>query len=135
MKSAPFSYSIPMLVLMIVSLVLGAFLGALFGNSDISPILGAFLVGFLPTPVMSFLRLVMGGAMSHAAGVRGNAPFAWPFYIRYAICAVVAGVVAFVAISLLGQSLNFYSGMLIAAITSTIVALIMVIKVSMSGDD
>lgn len=132
MKSAPFSFSIPMLIMMIVALFLGAILGGLFGNSAIAPFLGGALTCFLILPVMSFIRLIAGSAMAHAAGVRGDAPFAWPFYIRYLIGAGVSAAVAFVGISILGHELNVFSGAIMACMAASIMSIIMVIKVSMT---
>ena len=132
MKSAPFSFSIPMLIMLIVALFLGAILGGLFGNSGIDPLLGGTLACFLILPVMSFIRLIAGSAMAHAAGVRGDAPFAWPFYIRYIIGAGVSAAVAFVGINILANELNVFSGAIMACIAASIMSIIMVIKVSMS---
>ena len=132
MKSAPFSFSIPMLIMLIAALFLGAVLGGLFGNSSIAPLVGGFLTCFLILPIMSFLRIAAGSAMAHAAGVRGEAPFAWPFYIRYLIGAGISGLVAFTGISILDQELNVFSGAIFATIAASIMSIIMVIKVSMA---
>ena len=132
MKSAPFSFSVPMLIMLIAALFLGAILGGLFGNSEIAPFVGGTLTCFLVLPVMSFIRLVAGSAMAHAAGASGEAPFAWPFYVRYLIGVVVSAAVAFVGINVLANELNVFSGAIMACITASIMSLIMVIKVSMS---
>lgn len=120
------------MVMIFVALFLGAIVGGLLGKSEINALIGGFLTCFLILPVMSFLRLATGSLMARAAGVRGEAPFAWPMHIRYLIGAVVSAGVALVTITFLGEDLNVMSGALMACVSASIMAIIMAVKVSLS---
>ncbi|MCV6602056.1 MAG: hypothetical protein OIF54_10945 [Cohaesibacter sp.] len=129
MKSAPFSFTIPMFIMMFSAVILGGLLGSALSSISIPSLLAGFLTAFLPIPVASFLRVVLGTAMARAAGVSGDAPFAFSWFTRYLIAAITGLIVAFFALSFV--ELNALSGAMIAVVTSSIVSIIMVVKVSM----
>ncbi|MFN3211951.1 MAG: hypothetical protein ACE37M_02485 [Henriciella sp.] len=132
MKTAPFSYTIPTMIMLFTSILLGALLGGIFGNMSINQTLGAFLVGFLPLPVISFLRMAVGQLMANAVGHKGEAPQAFSFWGRYLIGAMVASIIAFVAINVSGNTLTIYSGLLIAVLSASIVSVIMALRIALS---
>lgn len=132
MKTAPFSYTIPTMIMLFAATFLGAILGGILGNSGIHQALGAFLVGILPIPVISFIRTAASQAMANAAGHKGEAPQAFSLWGRYLIAVIVAGLIAFVAINVLGNALNLYSGAIIAVATSSVVSLIMALRIATS---